>query len=140
MMTEAQTTVQETAKSAQADTHAKAQEATKAVHQESPRVSKAAGKFMLASIGAVGLAQDWTKHAMDVMVARGEKSRKEARRRMHELRARGSNLSKSSKDILSETVGDVADLPSKADIDSLHAQIADLSAKIEALTKANAKP
>jgi polyhydroxyalkanoate synthesis regulator phasin len=116
------------------------QDTKKRVKAERPRISKAAGKLMLASIGAVGLAQDWIEHTMDRMVERGEVSQKQARRRMNELRARGEKVSRTGMDKMGETMEEAADLPTKADIQSLHDQIADLSAKVEELSKEKKAP
>lgn len=106
-----------------------------AVQAEHPQLSQAPGKLILASIGAVGLAQDAFEGLFKRAVERGELSRKEARRRMQELRAKRPDMSRRSMQKLSESVRETAELPSKADIQSLHDQIAELSAKVDRLSK-----
>lgn len=101
-------------------------------------LSQAAGKLVLASIGGVALAQDALEGMLHRMVERGELSRKQARRRMEALRAKRPKLSRSGVRDLTDSVRDAAELPSKADIQGLHDQIADLSAKLDQLTQEKA--
>lgn len=104
------------------------------MEQERP-LSQAAGKLVLASIGGVALAQDALEGLLHRMVERGELSRKQARRRMEALRAKRPNLSRSGVRNLTDSVRDAAELPSKADIQGLHDQIAALSAKVDQLNQ-----
>lgn len=107
------------------------------MEQERP-LTQAAGKLVLASIGGVALAQDALEGLLHRMVERGELSRKQARRRMEALRAKRPRLSRSGVRDLTDSVRDAAELPSKADIQGLHDQIADLSAKVDQLTQEKA--
>jgi len=129
--TEAQTTISQQA----ADVASTVEDKAKEFEAENPQVSQAAGKLMLASIGAVGLATDAFEGLFHRAIERGEASRKQARMRMKEMSAKRPNLSRRGMNKFSETVRDTADLPSKSDIQSLHDQIADLSAKVDKLNQ-----
>ncbi|MCC7165895.1 MAG: hypothetical protein IT331_25580 [Anaerolineae bacterium] len=102
-------------------------------------LTEAASKLVLASIGGVALAQDAVEGMLKKMVERGEKSQKQARLRMDKLRAKGPKFSRSGVRDLTGSVRDAAELPSKADIQGLHDQIAALSAKVDQLTKEKAE-
>lgn len=110
-----------------------------AIDQERP-LTEAAGKLILASIGGVALAQDAVEDLVHRMIERGEKSQKEARRRMEKLRAQRPRFSRGGVRNLTESVRDAAELPSKADIQGLHDQIAALTAKVDQLSKEKAEP
>jgi polyhydroxyalkanoate synthesis regulator phasin len=111
-----------------------AQEAARIKEAERPLVVGAAGKFLLAAIGAVGLAQDALESMLDRMVKRGEISQKDARKLVNEFRAKRPHL-RSTVNNLVPPESPEAEMPSKADIQALHDQIAALSAKVDRLSK-----
>lgn len=139
---EAQATVNQKASEAQAalndavtDAQDAVQDKAKELEAENPQVSQAAGKFVLASIGAVGLASDAFESLFHRAIERGEESRKQARMRMKQLNAKRPKISRQSMNKLKATVPDTADLPTKSDIQSLSDQLADLSAKVDKLNQ-----
>ena len=99
-------------------------------------VADAGEKIVLAAIGAVALTGDALEKALDRMVKRGETTQKNAQKKMRELRAKGPQLRGRGSDKLHTAVPDTLDVPSKADVQALHDQIADLSAKIDQLKSA----
>lgn len=67
------------------------------------------------------------------MVERGEITQQDAQRLVNEIRHNRPQLIRRSVHKASETVLDTANFPSKTDIQSLHAEIAALSAKLDQL-------
>jgi polyhydroxyalkanoate synthesis regulator phasin len=121
------------------ETETKVEQAQQIVAGERARVSGAVGKLMLASIGAVALAQESLESLLTRMVERGEQLQEDARKRANAFRAkRRHGAGPAMREV--ETALNVADLPSKADIVSLHNQIAALSAKVDHLSEAKTKP
>ena len=117
----------------------KAELAQQTVEEQRARVSGAAGTLVLASIGAVALAQETVESLLKRMVERGEQLQEDARKRANAYRAkRQRGAAPGTRDV--ETALNVADLPSKADIVSLHDQIAALSAKVDHLSESKTKP
>ncbi len=110
-----------------------AAEAADSMQDDRPLIVGAAGKFILAAIGAVGLAQDSLEALLDRMVKRGEISQKDAKKLVNELRAKRPHLRSVAKDVVPPAVEE--ELPTKADIQALNDQIAALSAKIDRLNK-----
>jgi polyhydroxyalkanoate synthesis regulator phasin len=100
--------------------------------EERPLFMNALGKLVLASIGAVGLAQDALEGVLHRMVERGEISRADAGRLVQELRGKRPDP-RNSVHRMTESVRDAADIPARSDIQSLHAEIAALSAKLDQL-------
>jgi polyhydroxyalkanoate synthesis regulator phasin len=98
--------------------------------EERPLVVGAASKLMLAAIGAVGLAQDALEDLLDRMVERGELSQNDARKLVNQLRAKSPRPFRHGTG--GQTVAaEMEEAPTKADIQSLHAEIAALSAKLD---------
>ena len=117
----------------------KAELAQQTVEEQRARVSGAAGTLVLASIGAVALAQETVESLLKRMVERGEQFQADARKRANARRGKWRLVARPGKSDV-ETTLNVADLPSKADIVSLHDQIAELSAKVDHLSAPKAKP
>lgn len=100
-----------------------------------PMVSNAAGKLVLASIGAVGLTSDALTKLMHRMVERGEMSKDDAQRVMRKLDSRRPHLRiRARGGSPAEASVDVDDVSTKSDVAALQAQIAALSAKLDMLT------
>jgi polyhydroxyalkanoate synthesis regulator phasin len=104
------------------------------------QVTQAAGNLVLASIGGVALAQDAALDLYHRMIERGEESQRAAQKRMDKLRAKRPSFSRTGVRNLTDSVRDAAELPSKADIQGLHDQIAALSAKVDQLSKEKYEP
>lgn len=102
-----------------------------------------ARKVLLASIGAVALAQDEMEEFVNRLVERGEIAEKDGRKLVKDLRAR-------RKEKASEARGEMEDeldkriekmlhrmnVPTKSDIDALSRKITTLTKKVDALKKA----
>ena len=114
-------------------------QAQQTVEEQRARVSGAVGKLMLASIGAVALAQESLESLLKRMVERGEQLQEDARKRANAYRGkRRLMIGPRMREV--DTTLNVADLPSKADVLALQDQIAALSAKVDHLSAAKAKP
>jgi len=91
---------------------------------------------VLASVGAVGVAQDEVTGLIDRMVERGEITQKDARKLMNDVqkevgKRRTRGQTKSEKEL--QAMLDKLDIPSKADIEDLSKEVATLSKRIEEL-------
>jgi polyhydroxyalkanoate synthesis regulator phasin len=116
----------------------KVDEAQQTAEEERARLSRAVEKLVLASIGAVALGQETLERLLDRMVERGEQVQEAARKRAEEFRQKRRQIIGSRARGV-ETALDSANLPSKADIQSLHDQIAALSTKVDQLSEEKAK-
>ncbi|TAH52704.1 MAG: hypothetical protein EYC68_06160 [Chloroflexota bacterium] len=110
------------------------QQAQGAVEEQHSQVTEAAGKLVLASIGGVALAGDAAAKILNRMVERGEQIQKDARRRANQVKEKGQGLTARGTKKAGATF-DTADLSTKSDMQSLHDQIAELSAKVDQLAK-----
>lgn len=93
-------------------------------------------KLVLASVGAVGVAQDEINHLINRMVERGEITEKDARKLVNDLqkeinKRRRSGQTKAEKEM--ENIMEKMNVPSKADIEDLTKQVAHLTKRIEEL-------
>jgi polyhydroxyalkanoate synthesis regulator phasin len=111
------------------------QKAQQTAEEERARLSRTIGKLILASIGALTLAQETLEHLLDRMVERGEQVQEAARKRADELRDTRRNLLGAGKPNAKVEL-DAADVSTKADLRSLQAQVAALSAKVDLLSEA----
>lgn len=97
-----------------------------------------ARKVMLASIGAVALAQEELEEFINKLVERGEIAEKDGKQLVGEIMERRKSYQKKTKGELNkqiEQIMDRMDVPTKADIDSLTKKIEALSKKIDELNK-----
>ncbi len=109
--------------------------------EEKSRLLEATRKVVLASVGAVGLAQDEIENFVNRLVKRGEIAEKDARKllkeatdkRRHSTRGFDRQVEKQM-----DKVMDRMNIPSKKDIETLSAKIGELSAKVEELKKEKA--
>lgn len=93
-------------------------------------------KVILASVGAVGVAQDEITSLIDRMVERGELTEKDARKLVSDAqkefnKRRKSGQTKAEKEM--EGMMEKMNVPSKADIEDLTKQVSQLSKRIEEL-------
>lgn len=98
-----------------------------------------ARKILLASIGAVALAQEEVESFVNFLVERGEIAEKEGRELMRELVEKRKQRREEAKGRVSwrvEKALDRMDVPTKADIAALSDKINALSKKIDELKKA----
>jgi poly(hydroxyalkanoate) granule-associated protein len=102
---------------------------------------EAARKVLLASIGAVALAQDEIEDFVNRLVERGEIAEKDGRKLVREVMDRRKKEAEKAEDEVSKRVEEVLDrmnVPTKADIDALGEKISALSKKVDELKKSQA--
>jgi polyhydroxyalkanoate synthesis regulator phasin len=99
---------------------------------------EASRRVLLASIGAIALAQDEIEDFVKKLVERGEIAEKDGKQLVHEvIDKRKKDVSKAENE-LNKRIDEVVermDVPTKADIDALGDQIDELSNKVDALAK-----
>ena len=99
---------------------------------------EASRRVLLASIGAIALAQDEIEDFVEKLVERGEIAEKDGKKLVREvIDKRKKDVSK-AEDELNKRIDEVVvrmDVPTKADIDALGEQINELSDKVDALSK-----
>ncbi len=99
---------------------------------------EASRKVLLASIGAVALAQDEIEDFVEKLVERGEIAEKDGKKLVREVMDKRRKTTKNAEDEMSKRVEGVLDrmnVPTKADIEALSDKIATLTKKIDELKK-----
>jgi len=107
--------------------------------EEQNSLFEAARKVVLASIGAVALAQDEVEDFVDRLIERGEIAEKDGRKLLREVMDKRKKEAHKAEDEINKRVENVLDrmsVPSKADIDALSEKITALTKKIDDLKKA----
>lgn len=104
--------------------------------------TEAARTVLLASIGAVALAQDEIEEFVNKLVERGELAEKDGRQIVKDLMERRKQKAEEARghvgDELESRIEDVLhrlNVPTKRDIDGLSQKIATLSQKVDELTR-----
>ena len=95
-------------------------------------------KAMLATIGAISLAQEELDVFTDKLVERGEIAEQDGKRLMSEMLERRKKDAKKAEGELDKRTEDLLNrmnVPTKADIDALSAKITTLSKKVDELKK-----
>lgn len=95
-------------------------------------------RLMLASIGAVALAQDEMEDFVNRLVERGEIADKDGRKLLREIVDRRKKNATKAEDEVTKRIENILDrmsVPSKADIDTLSEKISILTKKVEELKK-----
>lgn len=119
-------------------TEKKTEEPTQEAEERNP-LYDAARKVLLASIGAVALAQEEIEDFINKLVERGEIAEKDGKKLMHEVIDKRKKSAEKAEDEVSkrvETILDQMNVPTKADIDALGEKISTLSKKVDELKKA----
>ncbi len=109
--------------------------------EEKSRLLEATRKVVLASVGAVGLAQDEIENFLNRLVKRGEIAEKDARKLLKEATERRRRSTRGLDKQVGKQMDKVMDrinIPSKKDIDTLSTKISELSEKVEELKKEKA--
>ena len=99
---------------------------------------EASRKVLLASIGAVAVAQDELEDFIDKLIDRGEIAEKEGRKLAKEMKEKRKKRAQEVEEEMSRKVRDTLErmnIPSRADLEKLSSSIATLSAKIDDLAK-----
>lgn len=98
-------------------------------------------KVLLASIGAVALAQEEIEDFVNKLVERGEIAEKDGKKLVHEVMDKRKKGAEKAEDEFSKRVEEILtrlNVPSKVDIESLGEKIAALSKKVDELKKTQA--
>jgi poly(hydroxyalkanoate) granule-associated protein len=114
--------------------------------EEHGQLYKVTRKVVLAALGVVGMATDELEGFVDKLVERGEIAEKDGRKLVDEIREKGEDRIKESRERVMKIVGiepkdgeeveevlNRMDIPTKADIKELSAKIAALTRKVEEL-------
>jgi polyhydroxyalkanoate synthesis regulator phasin len=95
-------------------------------------------KVLLASIGAVALAQEEIEDFVNKLVERGEIAEKDGKKLVHEVMDKRKKEAVKAEDEFSKRVEEILtrlNVPSKLDIETLGEKIASLSKKVDELKK-----
>jgi poly(hydroxyalkanoate) granule-associated protein len=101
----------------------------------------AARKVLLASIGAMALAQEEIEDFINKLVERGEIAEKDGKRLFHELTEKRKKSTQRAEDEVASRVEEILDrmsIASKSDLDALSKKIASLTKMIDNLNKPQA--
>jgi len=96
-------------------------------------------KVLLASVGAVSLAQSEVEELVNKLIERGEIKEKDGRKLIDELREKQRKQAKKAEKELDKRLDDILarlNIPTRSDIDALNKKIAELTKKIDELKKA----
>lgn len=102
------------------------------------RFFETARKVLLASIGAVALAQDEVEDFVNRLVERGEIAEKDARKLVKEVTEKRTRRAEKELDKRVEELLERLNVPSKGDIEQLTHKINTLTHKIDDLKKSQA--
>lgn len=97
-----------------------------------------ARKILLASIGAVSIAQEEIETFVDHLVERGEVAERDGRRLLNDIMERRKNQVKEVENDLEARIEEILsrlNVPTKADIEALGSKITTLTRKVDALKK-----
>ena len=120
-------------------TKTKAEKAPEVPKEEQITFVEAARKVLLATIGAVALAQEEIEVIVNRLIDRGEIAEKDGKKLLHEVMDKRKKETEKAEDEMTRRVENVMSrmsVPSKADIDALSEKISALSKKIDELKKA----
>lgn len=101
-----------------------------------------ARRILLASIGAIALAQEEIEDFVDRLVERGELAEKEGKQLMQEIMEKRKQRATRLEERFNKRVEDVLtrmNIPTKADLEALSEKIAALSRKVDELRRAQSK-
>ena len=114
------------------------EEITDEEEMERSRLLEASRKLMLASVGAVALAQDELEGLAKRLVERGQIAEQDGRRIVRDIMERRRRETQRAEDEMEQRVNDLLqrmNVPTKSDIESLSAKIETLSKKVDELKK-----
>lgn len=95
-------------------------------------------KVMLASIGAMAIAQDELEDFVNRLIERGEIAEKDGDGLIQELKAKRKQKMEKGEELFQKRINYMlkkADIPSKSDVEMLNQKITNLSKKIDDLKK-----
>jgi len=114
-------------------------EPQEAVEAERRPMVETLRKIMLASIGAVALAQEELEDFVNRLVERGEIAEKDARKLIRDMRERRKKEAVKAEEVLEKQVEQILsrmNIPTKSDVEALSAKISALADKVDELKKA----
>ena len=114
------------------------EEITDEEEMERSRLLEASRKLMLASVGAVALAQDELESLAKRLVERGQIAEQDGRRVVRDIMERRRREAEKAEDKMDQRVEDLLqrmNVPTKSDIETLTAKIETLSKKVDELKK-----
>ena len=109
------------------------------VEQEPSPMYEGVRKLVLASIGAVAIAQEELEHLINKLVERGELAEKEGKKLLNELKEKRKKKTAKAEEEINKQVEELMtsmNVPTKDDIDALGDKINDLDKKVDELKKA----
>lgn len=112
------------------------EEVVEVTEQEQDTLLGAARKVLLASVGAIALAQDELEDFVGRLVERGEIAEKDGRQLVRDWIERRRRETERAEEELDERVTELLrrmNVPTKSDIEALSAKISELSAKVDEL-------
>jgi polyhydroxyalkanoate synthesis regulator phasin len=95
-------------------------------------------KVLLASVGAIAIAQDELEYFIDKLIERGEIAEKDGQGLIHEMKEKRKKRSQEVEVEISRKVRDTLErmnIPTRSDFEKLSMSIAGLSKKIDELAK-----
>jgi poly(hydroxyalkanoate) granule-associated protein len=101
-----------------------------------------ARKVLLASIGAMALAQDEIEEFVNRLIERGELAESEGRKLIDEVKAHRQNKFEKAENLMADRLEKMLkriNIPTKADMDGLSESIASLSRKLDELADQQGK-
>ena len=108
---------------------------------EGKNLTDLARKVMLATVGAVALAQEEAEAFIKKLIERGEIAEKDGHKMMDDLKEKRKSKTKEAEDELESRVTQILErtgVPTKSDLDALGDKITILTQKIEELKNAKA--
>jgi poly(hydroxyalkanoate) granule-associated protein len=106
--------------------------------EESSSLFVAFRKLLLASVGAVSMAQEEAVHLVEKMVDRGEIAEKDARKLLDELMSRRKEGTKKAEAEVDKRIDQALNrlnIPTRDDIEALTTKINQLSKKLDEMKK-----
>jgi poly(hydroxyalkanoate) granule-associated protein len=98
-------------------------------------------KVLLASVGAIALAQEEIEDFVNKLVERGELAEKDGRKMVQEVMTRRKKEAEKAEEQMNQRIEELLtrmNVPTKADIDALGEKVTALSKKVDELKKAQA--
>jgi poly(hydroxyalkanoate) granule-associated protein len=114
------------------------EEVVEVTQEERDTLLGAARKVLLASVGAIALAQDELEDFVNRLVERGEIAEKDGRQLVRDWIERRRRETERAEEELDERVTELLrrmNVPTKSDIEALSTKISELSSKVEELKK-----
>lgn len=116
----------------------KAKKAEPAAEEERKPLLDALRKVLLASVGAVALAQDELEDFVNKLVERGEIAEKDGKHLVRDLMERRKSQTEKAEKELDARIEELLhrmNVPSKGDIEALSSKISELTSKVDDLKK-----